>query len=656
MGTGHKRHAAAHQTTLGATPPKVRRPSGSALERRKGSHNAEQRRVQNLLTWFEEVGIWWDQESLRITGGGIDGIGVFARKPLEAQQVIGRIPKSAVLSVRNGHLSGVLLPLTQASASDGAQEEHEHSRDRDGNAGPRLRPDSALALTILFERALGRESEWCGYIAALTESEPVPLFWTDAEAMFLQGTELDNAPYEDMGMLFDEYEQTVRPILEHHGFFEAELRAAITGKAGAVLQQHKTMERNFGFEEYLKALSLVSSRAFFVDKVHGASMLPLSDLFNHKVALIEFNEDEAQIEGNERALQADDLVLEERDCAPQGLPAPIIANLEGWTESSNRSSRRHVESALLQHAKLVHGASYHRGRPDLAWELMICTQPGVEDVLEVICLCKKARGCQVFNTYGELSNGTLLHDYAFVPRFPLLNPFSLVNISVALFHEAYVMYVEPNGYEGYSPDKATKPTAADVAHRSRVLRRRVAFARAHPSVFGSVSSPTDYIQFDHTRTAPQECVVLLYLLLMPEAEFDALAMQNPLFEELEYPQRGRCLPSRLEDIIHVPGVVEVMLAALALRAEAYKPCQSLSRDMGDMARLESLLANDVSPGTLQRGAARKRPSWSRQMMATRLKVSEKAILRTQCEAVIEGFSRRRTHRARLRMLIPETLL
>jgi hypothetical protein len=38
----------------------------------------------------------------------------------------------------------------------------------------------------------------------------------------------------------------------------------------------------FCFEKYLAARSVVTSRAFSVDEHHGAGLVPLADLFNHR--------------------------------------------------------------------------------------------------------------------------------------------------------------------------------------------------------------------------------------------------------------------------------------------------------------------------------------------------------------------------------------
>lgn len=185
---------------------------------RPAEEPSQQSRTQQMKEWFKKVGIWWDEQSLRISEGGKDGIGVFTRKPIRAQQVIGRVPKSAVLSVHNGTLSHHLLPCTAKGAQQGGRRAHvlrqgvgrqhtggyveeeleEEEADDTEEEEELLRPDSALAITVLFEKLLGRLSKWHGYLASLQSNEPVPYLWSNEEADLLQGTELDGAPYEDM--------------------------------------------------------------------------------------------------------------------------------------------------------------------------------------------------------------------------------------------------------------------------------------------------------------------------------------------------------------------------------------------------------------------------------------------------------------------------
>lgn len=46
-----------------------------------------------------------------------------------------------------------------------------------------------------------------------------------------------------------------------------------------------------GLEAFKNAASLVASRAFAVDAEHGDGMVPLADVFNHKVSVVRLNEE-----------------------------------------------------------------------------------------------------------------------------------------------------------------------------------------------------------------------------------------------------------------------------------------------------------------------------------------------------------------------------
>eukprot|EP00656_Telonema_subtile_P030779 TRINITY_DN33763_c0_g1_i2.p1 TRINITY_DN33763_c0_g1~~TRINITY_DN33763_c0_g1_i2.p1 ORF type:complete len:463 (-),score=93.74 TRINITY_DN33763_c0_g1_i2:98-1486(-) len=129
------------------------------------------------------------------------------------------------------------------------------------------------------------------------------------------------------------------------------------------------------FDSFAAAASLVSSRAFFVDDSHGDAMVPLADAFNHRSVVIEL---------------------------PEGA---VIEELEA--EDTQLHQNEHTE-----------------GAPSL--NITICNRES-EDCLEIITVNTTVlKGDEVFNTYGELSNGALLAKYGFTE---LINPHDCVMIS-----------------------------------------------------------------------------------------------------------------------------------------------------------------------------------------------------------------------------------
>lgn len=82
-----------------------------------------------------------------------------------------------------------------------------------------------------------------GYFQSLPEREHLPLFWSEADAELLHGTELGAELDDEKANVRSDYDDTVGPLLSKHG---------LSGPG-------------YSFEAFQAAASLVSSRAFKVD-------------------------------------------------------------------------------------------------------------------------------------------------------------------------------------------------------------------------------------------------------------------------------------------------------------------------------------------------------------------------------------------------------
>lgn len=243
-----------------------------------------------------------------------------------------------------------------------------------------------LCVAVMYERSLGSESPWAGYLQILPFSEPLPLLWTlDEVDSLLRGTELHQTIKEDKELIYEDWKQCILPLVHSEEF---------------------TLDPNyFRVEDYFAAKSLVASRSFQIDDYFGFGMVPLADLFNHKTGAedVHFTSAPSLDESDESAESVTD---DENDCNDEEqIPTP-------QPEENVSSARSNDE-----------GSS--DGRNSECSEDMT----GNPVVLEMILVKDVKAGTEVFNTYGSMGNAALLHRYGFTE---LDNPYDIVNIDLDL--------------------------------------------------------------------------------------------------------------------------------------------------------------------------------------------------------------------------------
>jgi hypothetical protein len=194
--------------------------------------------AQKLLDWFSNHG-FYIADTVKITTSPLGGLGVVALNsfPAGSNELLLRIPKDLILSVRNCSISHL---LEQAGLTDA----------------------TGLIVALLHETSLGEKSVWHDYISSLPQRADVPILWTEEELEQLDGTEIGwgDIIRKDKTAMCADFEQLVQPLV--HAFPDL-LPASHVNQ-----------------EMYLNAASLVSSRAFFVDEEHGEALVPLADLLN----------------------------------------------------------------------------------------------------------------------------------------------------------------------------------------------------------------------------------------------------------------------------------------------------------------------------------------------------------------------------------------
>lgn len=187
--------------------------------------------------------------TLEMEGGDAVGVKVTARRAIMQASFddpvpIASVPKAACLSVKN------VASVAQRIAKFGLEEERE----------------IALAAAITHEMAIGASSKWHDYLRSLPEDgEPVPLLWPEALLDGLEGTDIVGQVREEREACTAAWEGAVYPLL-----------------LDALGKKVKLGEKE-GLGMYKKAVSYATSRAFYVDSEHLEALVPLADMFNHKV-------------------------------------------------------------------------------------------------------------------------------------------------------------------------------------------------------------------------------------------------------------------------------------------------------------------------------------------------------------------------------------
>lgn len=206
----------------------------------------------DLVSWDDSVDtvrLGPDQQDEYLSAPGT--LAVIANTRILAGHVIARIPCEALLCVRHSALS-------------------RHPTFQDVQAS--LTPVLCLTFCVLYELELGAASRFTGYMSLFPDVH-LPLAWdaSSDEALWLRGTEASRilqrqehawlGGYKYLGACYSELQYV------WHSWGEQIMLEALGARVA--------------WATFLRAFSLVSSRAFVVDVFHGLSMVPFADLLNH---------------------------------------------------------------------------------------------------------------------------------------------------------------------------------------------------------------------------------------------------------------------------------------------------------------------------------------------------------------------------------------
>ena len=235
----------------------------------------------------------------------------------------------------------------------------------------RLGGGLALNVAVMVERALGSESRWRDYFAVLPSrgERTLPMFWTEARLEALKGTDLATHVREDAENLRADYDEEV-----------------VNGLC--VAHPEKFRREELTFERYLEAASLSASRAFYIGEECGEALVPWADMFNHRtddetVRVLGADEEEEEDEEEEDEEEEDEEEDDEEEDDDAAAPPPPLTTPQG--------------------------------------ALVIHTHKAV------------SKGDELFNTFGQQNNASLLHKYGFCERG---NAHATIAVDLALARDA----------------------------------------------------------------------------------------------------------------------------------------------------------------------------------------------------------------------------
>ncbi|KZT13317.1 SET domain-containing protein [Laetiporus sulphureus 93-53] len=318
-------------------------------------------RLSTLLAWCSSNGISI-QPSISLLDVPDAGITVRSYEDIPLHTIVASIPKSAILSVRSSVLAHSIPPAPYGHSA-------------------RL----ALALALYAEILTGPTSRFYGYLQSLpARTVPIALLWGSADAHL--DTDSRSEPISEDSREAKEWINGTEVEKEFFGDDDGELMGEIRTYFETVVRTLLS-DANVTFADFLRAYSLVSSRAFLVDAYHGLAMVPIADAFNHS------NENQVHLESDFDV------------CPTCGSLAECIHDRENISSS--------VPSNLSPSAIPIAAPS----PSNLTRTVPIRTSPSVEfapDTVDMVTTRPIPAHTEVFNTYGTyLGSAALLAQYGF---------------------------------------------------------------------------------------------------------------------------------------------------------------------------------------------------------------------------------------------------
>ena len=349
--------------------------------------------TDTFRTWLRQNGIMFDGLRVRPASGCTRGMATITATSFSPGEALAVIPKEAVLSVRNTGIAPLLQRLM---------------------AEANIPSSTCHIAAVAYEQSMGAKSKWHGYLSSTPPFEPLPFMWSKLELAQLCGTGLDTEALCRRRDLLEEHRRLVEAL-------EC-LRAGGKASKGRTSSAEMDLPSLHSAEAFLKAATLTSSRAFYIDDWHGEALVPLADMLNHKAALVP---DGAVVEGGDGG-SADEEKEDEEMEEMEEEETEEMEEMEEVEEDDDDDDERDTRlvSERRRSAARSLAAEWRVGlEMDTTLHNVNAGEEGPAEAaghVALVALRALRAGHEVFNTYGEHSNRTLLRDYGFVlSRNPL---------------------------------------------------------------------------------------------------------------------------------------------------------------------------------------------------------------------------------------------
>ena len=324
------------------------------------------------------------------------------------------------------------------------REEEEEEEERTDNGEPRLQRE-ALVVAVTCELALGKESKYYPYLATMPRVEKFSdclLSWTEAQKERLRGTDCwtrfksyaDEESKEVPSLTQLHFEEVARPFFEAIANGKGKVPKTLREAIGQLLKNEKrNKEREVNVEMMMSSEDDDDDRGNVNNNNNNNTSKKRKMMKNNNMNKNseDDSEDEEDISSSKPASNASEASHSHSLARLYRDAVNIVASYSftlGEDETETQAlvpfwdMLNHAHPALAS-VKLSHDASTNR--------------------LNMIAVRDIRKGDEIFNTYGELSDGELLRRYGFLPTSSR-NPHNSVTIS---FKELFAACDKVYGFE-----------------------------------------------------------------------------------------------------------------------------------------------------------------------------------------------------------------
>ncbi|KAJ9126533.1 hypothetical protein QFC24_001560 [Naganishia onofrii] len=338
----------------------------------------------NVLAWLVSAGGWYDETALDLQDYPGMGQGAVALRDLEEDTPLFSVPSSLLLSAEHSDLR------THLSSADW--------KDLVDAGGW-----TALIMCMMWEDAQGERSRWYGYMRSLPERFDTPMFWSEDDLRWLEGTDIPSKVGKTSAE--ETYKTKIVPLLQKYP-------EVFTPDSSAT---HRTIP-HFSVDDFHVQGSRMLSRSFSVPK-ETVKPDPIGDV-------------SMQSAGGDDSIEEGSAAMDDVESANGSVTAQLVPQEEGQDggpegshaeddndededeegDDDDDDSEADLEEEVMVPVADVLNAAYGLDNAHLSFDDGRC---------KMITTKRIPKGEQIYNTYGGPSNSYLLRRYGHIDALPL---------------------------------------------------------------------------------------------------------------------------------------------------------------------------------------------------------------------------------------------